>query len=51
MYCNYSSLFASYLPTFGGGYGAGTNVDAFFLDVIYSAANSGATVGCRLMFL
>ena len=51
MYNNYSYLFASCLPYFGGSYGSGANAGAFYLAVYGSAAYSNASLGGRLMFL
>ena len=51
MYYNYSYLYASCLPIFGGYYSDDADAGAFYLDVSTSAANSYATVGGRLMFL
>jgi len=51
MYYNYGILSASCLPIFGGSSGAGADAGAFYLDVDYSAANSSAAIGVRLMFL
>ena len=51
MYNNYSYLYASCLPFFGGYYGFGATAGAFCLYVYYSAANSDADLGGRLIFL
>ena len=51
MYYNYSYLYASCLPNFGGYYSDDADAGAFYLDVDYSAANSSAAIGVRLMFL
>jgi len=50
-FSNYSILYASCLPFFGGAYGSGARAGAFFLNVSTSAAVSFADVGGRLIFL
>ena len=51
MYNNYTVLYASCLPAFGGLYGYGASAGAFCLIVDSSAADSGAALGGRLMHL
>jgi len=48
-YFNYSSLYTSCVPDFGGNYRDGSSAGAFYLGVNCSAA--GAAVCGRLMFL
>lgn len=51
MYKSYRWIFKDSLPNFGGYYGNGADAGAFCLFVTYSAADSYATLGGRLMFL
>ena len=51
MYNNYSYLYESCLPSFGGYYGYGADPGALCLNVYTSVAFSYAVLGGRLMFL
>ena len=51
MYKNYSGLYASCLPIFGGIYSHGAAAGCFYLFVISSATDSSASLGGRLIFL
>jgi len=50
-YCDYSNVNASRLALAGGGRNDGSVAGAFCLYVIYSASNTTASIGSRLMFL
>ena len=50
-YCDVANVGASRLAYAGGNYSNGANAGAFFLYVYYSASDSSAIVGSRLMFL
>lgn len=48
-YSDYSSLWAGYLPAFGGYWAAGAYAGAFYLNNYYKAANAEAKIGARLL--
>lgn len=50
-FCDYAHLDASRLPIFGGGWNNASTAGAFCLPVYYSASNSYASLGGRLMYL
>lgn len=50
-YCDYGSLYAGYLPSFGGAWFDGSAAGAFLLDVDSSASGSYDYLGGRLMYL
>ena len=50
-YTDYSNLYASCLPFFGGYWNYGSGAGAFSLSVNDSASNSGSDLGARLMYL
>ena len=51
MYNNYSVLYVSYLPYFGGDYGISASAGAFYLRVSSSVDYSNTFLSGRLMFL
>lgn len=50
-FADYASLYAGYLPIFGGDWNDGADAGAFRLNVSYSASNVNSGVGARLMYL
>ena len=50
-YSDFAYVNASCLAFAGGSYGDGASAGAFYLIVNYSASNSSASIGSRLMFL
>lgn len=49
-WCDYGDLSASAFPKFGGYWKRGANAGMFYLSVIYSATNTGASLGSRLSY-
>lgn len=50
-FCDYATLYASCLPTFGGTWNDASHAGAFSLLVHYSASHSSSDLGGRLMYL
>jgi formylglycine-generating enzyme required for sulfatase activity len=50
-FCDYAGLDASYLPLFGGTWSYASNAGAFVLRVAYSASDTRAYIGARLMYV
>ena len=50
-YSDDAYVYASCLAFAGGNYGDGASAGAFLLSVAYSASDSNASIGSRLMFL
>ena len=50
-FCDYTYLYASLLPTFGGNWYDASHAGAFYLLVIHAASTSHSSLGGRLMYL
>ena len=50
-FCDYASLYASCVASFGGSWGRASAAGAFRLNVNDASSNSGASIAARLMYL